>query len=611
MRKNKISSFLKGRRGSVATVGGMTIGVAVAAVALSATVAHTFETRADMQRALDAALLSAARSDEYLTPQRIVEAYLQSYVKDAGISAKDMRIEAVYDDEKGVINGRVVFNVDAIFPMPSSVADRMTPRVASEVTPPGARRMEIALALDMSGSMNEPMPGGGTRLDALRDALGAMFNEIAAQETENGNNVYVSMVPYASGVNVANLRGALTPSSVRGGSIQNTRPSPHSFFGAARTRTNYMGDYYGIQRTTSGSQETLKYQSIGECLSYNGRGYCTSTLSSAAFYQRAAYLNDGLWAAEQGLTKVTQDLPPNQEKGLYFTYQDVQALRMEMRDDLRQSLGANFIHKSWVSPVMHVLPLTNDVNEMRAYARNMVAYGSTAGHLGMEWAWRTISPNWGGAWAIKPTDSSGRFQLITSILPLDVVQGILDNLALGEVGNLVTEITTGLLQGLGLTGGGGGGQSYVAPDRLPVAYDAYNVGKAIVMMTDGAFSNFQNTPYVDQFATGSVANGISAGAISACMAASAATDATGVVKTRVEKACRASFSYFEQVCTAAKARGIKVYTIAFTDGAAGSLDSMSRCASDPDQAFAVDTGVQLKSAFTRIFRDTSSMYVSR
>ena len=592
MRKTMISVFLKDQRGSFATIGGLTIGVAAAAIGLSMNVAHTYEMRADVQRALDAALLSAARSDYYANPQAIVQSYVESYVRNAGISAQDLTVTASYDQNQGVLKGDVKFRVGLIMPMPSKINQSLAPRVSAEVMPPGAARHEIALALDLSGSMRWQTTGGGTRLAALQSALNTMFNQIEAQSTEHGNNVYVSIVPYAKSVNISNLRGVLSTSSYGGRSPANAEPSTKDFFGVKRMRQDYLSDYYNVDMQSNADQDPVK---TSEEVCYNN--VCT-TAQRNMFYANHPFITQGIWAAETYGARFAQDVAPDSAttKAIYATYEDIAA-----SDRIKRIASANYFNKTWATPVHHILPLTNNVADLRAYADSFVAYGGTGGHLGMEWAWRAISPNWSGVWAMQPRGSNGRFRQISGVLPASSVSQLWASGA-DPLHDLIGDVLTGL-------GLGGGGAEYAPFASLPTPYGAgHNTVKTIVMMTDGAL-----IPMIDPAAAldPRLSGTIEPTAVEACMLDANMTHLTGSNRTTVENQCRASYVYFEKICAAAKAQGIRVYTIAFTNDAAGSLASMRRCATIADQAFAVETSAQLTSAFTRIFRETSELRVSR
>lgn len=608
MRKLSLRGFWRGRRGSLAVTGAVAGGVATMSVLLTMALINAEVAREDMQRGLDAALLTAARRDDFRDPQQAVQAQLASFIKDSGVKASKLTVTATFDKDQGLIIGEASFDVPATAILPNFLSEPLRPSVKSEVRPPGAHRMEIALALDMSGSMSMDLAGnpgfaaaGASRLDALRAALNELFNDIEAQRTEHGSSIYVSIVPYAGSVNIGNLyKGVGLSSSIRSRQPQSGGPEPHAFFTKLGDNDQRLRTYYDL-----GNWTTTTY-----CVTQSWWG-CTRTESyqhwSKADDMNAPYLKRGVWATERvgtNLGSFAKDLAPDEARVPFATFEDIRELERTKRNN------STAFDKSWVTPALHVLPLTNDVAEMRAYADNLVAYGGTSGHLGMEWAWRAISPNWSGAWAFKPTDAQGKFRPVTEVLPKGSVAQLLESLLVG-VGDLLNQTVGGLLGLLGLGGSSttNNAANYVTADRLPSSYDAVNTSKTIVMMTDGVFS-----PVVDTSVAAALAgksSHISAQVVQACLEASSLQSLTGQRKRDAEAACRASFGYFENICEQAKRSGVTVYTIAFTQGADGSLESLRRCASDSSKSFGVNTGVQLKTAFTRIFMDTNNMHVSR
>ena len=53
---------------------------------------------------------------------------------------------------------------------------------------------------------------------------------------------------------------------------------------------------------------------------------------------------------------------------------------------------------SYACPADAVLPLTNDKDALKAKVNGFVAKNGTAGHLGTQWGWYLISPNWNSVW---------------------------------------------------------------------------------------------------------------------------------------------------------------------------------------------------------------------
>ncbi len=53
---------------------------------------------------------------------------------------------------------------------------------------------------------------------------------------------------------------------------------------------------------------------------------------------------------------------------------------------------------AYACPVDAVLPLTNDKVALKAKVNGFIAKNGTAGHLGTQWGWYLISPNWNSVW---------------------------------------------------------------------------------------------------------------------------------------------------------------------------------------------------------------------
>ena len=72
--------------------------------------------------------------------------------------------------------------------------------------------IDIVLVLDMSGSMGDPA-GSGTRMDALKEAVFAFYDEIMAVKPVDAR-VRIGIVPYNSNINVGQTLMALNPDYV-------------------------------------------------------------------------------------------------------------------------------------------------------------------------------------------------------------------------------------------------------------------------------------------------------------------------------------------------------------------------------------------------------------
>ena len=78
--------------------------------------------------------------------------------------------------------------------------------------------IDIALVLDNTGSMDDTMSDGNKKIQALRDAVMALYNQLKPVQDQleaNGYRVRYSIVPYSSTVNVGKLLYADDPNNIR------------------------------------------------------------------------------------------------------------------------------------------------------------------------------------------------------------------------------------------------------------------------------------------------------------------------------------------------------------------------------------------------------------
>lgn len=65
-----------------------------------------------------------------------------------------------------------------------------------------------------------------------------------------------------------------------------------------------------------------------------------------------------------------------------------------------------YTDRSACQPQATILPLTNDKQSLKQRINEMQPIGSTAGHLGTQWAWYTLSPNFSDLWPVSSAPKS-------------------------------------------------------------------------------------------------------------------------------------------------------------------------------------------------------------
>jgi len=69
------------------------------------------------------------------------------------------------------------------------------------------------------------------------------------------------------------------------------------------------------------------------------------------------------------------------------------------------------VNGNYYCPGSKIMPLSNDENALVRYVKTFSPSGSTAGHLGTQWAWNLVSDNWGGVWGGSSVPAS--YDLVT------------------------------------------------------------------------------------------------------------------------------------------------------------------------------------------------------
>jgi Flp pilus assembly protein TadG len=183
------------------------------------------------------------------------------------------------------------------------------------------RNLEVAMVLDLSGSMNGNTEVSGlTKLQAQKNAAKALL-DIVVGANQSPYTSRAAVIPFSDSVNV----GSAYFTSVTNKTLQNA---------------NGTNPWSGVVERPG----SYKFKDDPPSSTYGWFG----------------------------------DFKTKKETSPYEPYQDY-------LDDLSsQTPGASNAIK----------PLSSDKDGLKAMVQGMSANGSTAGHIGMAWAWYTLSPKW-------------------------------------------------------------------------------------------------------------------------------------------------------------------------------------------------------------------------
>jgi len=368
-RQALIARLVADRSGSVAMLFGLMLIPLAAVVGLAIDFGRAYTVNSHTQAALDAAALAAGRvaQVEKVNTLTKAEAAANAYfdqAKPTNVVASTMTFTPSSDNTEFTVTAtswvktpflgvlHALFKNAGPSGAPagcqsnrfSCVTLTTTATAALKVGGGGGSNVEVALMLDVTGSMCDPC----TKITDLKAAAKDLI-DIVVWDDQSEHTSKVALAPFAEAVNVGTTLAPL----VRGVPIVNTSSTAESF-----TTTSVLND-----PTKQPTKQWIKYSKA------SGSGTNTWVVSSKCVTERVG---------PQAFT----DAPPTVAfvgKG-YFGTNATTSCGVANHSDPEVNL---------------IVPLTNDKTLLKSRIDKLATGGSTAGHLGTAWAWYLLSPSWG------------------------------------------------------------------------------------------------------------------------------------------------------------------------------------------------------------------------
>jgi Flp pilus assembly protein TadG len=603
-------------RGNVAMLFGLSLPVLILMTVGGVDIHRASTVRVNLQDALDAAALSAARSPytSNVDLQRVGLVSLRANLK----AYPDVILREA--DTSFVLNSQNVVIASSRVDVKTLVANLFLPpygKFMDDYLPVGAhsevnrssKNLEVALVLDITGSM------AGQRLTDLKAAAKDLV-DLVVQPLQTPFYSRMSVVPYASGVNLGSYANGArgTPTSYR--SISGaawTTGSSESISGISRASPGVVsssshgfstGDVVwisGVNGMTQINDRAYRVVRINKnaysLQSWNGSGWSTVNTN----YGYSNYSSNGI--ARKCLVSDCSVVVTANGHGLsngdYVYISNVGGMTgingsgYQVADVTTDTYSIGENGASWgsytsggrsycgqygceyrvfrnPSNAIRALPVSSCVSE-RTGAQAYTDASPSSARVGFNYA---NSSN------ICPT---------ASILPLSSNTTAIKNLinSLSDDGSTAGHIGTAW------------GWYTVSP-TFNALWPSSGAGtpnprdllKAVIIMTDGDY----NTPYC----SGVIAQNALSGS-------GGATDKINCNATNGD-----SFDQARSLCNAMKAQGIVVYTVGFQVASNSSAaDILSRCATSSEHAYLPASGADLTDAFKAIGRDITRLRISK
>ena len=350
----RLKTYIRNTRGAIAIVFAITAPIMIGSVGLALDYAMAYLNQQRLAQALDASALAAAAisSDE-----ATIEAKVQAFVEQnyPGVT--------VYVDVQGnLLTVRGTIDYDALF-MDVISADELIEVYAETVVQREVKGLEVVLVLDNTGSMSTNNNIGKLRTAACEfveilygtydeDAVGDCLDRYGEYVEANNSFVKVGLVPYATSVNVGP---------------------------------------YGLGYDDDGAAYETAFMNNPADLSFSNDG--NTDLCVIANDGSDTTDNEGPWDMYRWCRNKDTDFPE------CYYYQDYRcnsysSATMECQS-YTYDVGERAIPfaPEYICPKASVLPLTENMTDLKNRIDEMQAYGNTYGNVGMVWGWRVLSPD--------------------------------------------------------------------------------------------------------------------------------------------------------------------------------------------------------------------------
>lgn len=543
--------FASDTRGNIAMISAFVIPVLLLITFGGIDIHRASTVKANLQDALDAATLAAARS-QYTADTDITRVGLASLQANLApyndITLLTAQTTFVLDPSTGAVVGDARVNVAALV---ANIILPMVGRGTGDQIPVGAHsevlrsnnRVEVALVLDNTGSMS------GAKLTNTKAAAIDLIDRLEAADSRSiePDAIKISLVPFSQTVRISAGGSNTVPSYMSnatthtGGGAWNASSNPTSLFSVARGRFTLFGD---IGTTWGGCVEArlapYDIRDTAPLSSTQGRMFVPYFAPDQP--DSDDYPNDSTWwnYADEGNDYLQDARNGNNSTFASTTARETEwGLRLRNRTKYATAYKRSGTLDTGWGPnrgcnLQPLIRLTDNYGALRTAVNNMIASGNTNVPLGTMWGWHTLSPN--------------------------------------------------------------------APFGDGRAYGTTRLTKIIIIMTDGenVMSDSSNPNRGTYSGLGYIYQnrlGITSGSDSQR-------------RTAMDNRFDHPTAGVEDMCGNMKDQDIEVYTVAVqVDGSAQTL--LRRCATDADHYFPVDSAAGIGAAFDRIAGAIENLRISR
>lgn len=241
-----------------------------------------------LQAACDAAVLAGRRAESTggfdATALDQANVYFATNFDSAGLGARDTAFTTSASDSGNTIDATASTRIDTTVTRMFGFREfRLAVNCKSTM---GVGNADVTMVLDTTGSMDSTLSGTTqTRIQALRAAMKAFYTTLQTATTGTNARIRYGFVPYSSSVNVGRLLYNLDPDFLVDSMTIQSRQAQY------REQTNQTFDHWGTAAASTGTG-TSRVTLDNDSTEYSGP-YSSSTNCNAAIPATTAWVNNG------------------------------------------------------------------------------------------------------------------------------------------------------------------------------------------------------------------------------------------------------------------------------------------------------------------------------
>ncbi|MDR3526373.1 MAG: ubiquitin-activating E1 FCCH domain-containing protein [Rhizomicrobium sp.] len=380
-----LQRFWVERRGNVAMIFAVALVPLLIAVGAGLDFGRAVLVRTNLTEALDVAGLAVGSAGNLSTAA--TQALAQSYFK------ANYTVDSSYGTPSAVTvsqNGQD-FTLNTTVTMPTVLMQiagvSSLPVSSSVVITRNSKNIEVALALDTTGSM------AGTKIADLKTAADQLI-DIVVQDVQSPTYTKVAIAPYTMGVNVGTYADQVRGPIAAGKTITGaTKANPVVITAPTHAYANgdliYISGVVGMTQLNGNTYTVAnKTTNTFELKNIDGRNYYSYSSGGTARCTKLGCKYYNFSNAAGGSTTLGSSTCVSERTTNAYT-------------DAAPSttlLGYNYAATGNDCITATIIPLSTDRAALHSVVDGLSAAGSTAGHIGVAWAWYLLAPNFSSLW---------------------------------------------------------------------------------------------------------------------------------------------------------------------------------------------------------------------